>query len=236
MYIFKGSNSPAIGRFLFLAAMILFVLQTGIANSFADNLIRQAQASMLMLGVNAGPVDGIWGPRTQRGVWAFQEMEGLPVSGKLDAATISRLAARKHAVLTGEEPAESAAGQAGPDSSDDAKTAEEPAAEKVEEIPVEKAAPPEKAAKPEEAAAPAPVKAAEAKSAPSQPSPVKAPASSPPAKPVTENSSATAVSGELPAGFKITGKYEEGHRVHVTAKHFDLNSCFSPSDLSGFLL
>ncbi len=210
MHIFKGSNSPAVGRFLLIAATVLFALQTGIALSFADNQVRKAQATMLVLGVNAGPVDGIWGPRTQRGVWAFQEMAGLPVSGKLDAATISHLAARKHAVLTGEEPAESSAVQAGADSSGGAKTEEEPAVEKEAEIPVEKSATPKKAAEPEKAAAPAPVKAAETKPAPAPPAPVKAPASPPSAKQTAESSSATTVSGQLPAGFKITGKYEEG--------------------------
>ena len=102
---FKRPGSP-VSRFLFLAALVLFLLHTGISNSFANDVTKEAQASLLIIGVNAGPVDGKWGPRTQRGVWAFQEMEDLPVSGKLDAATVARLSAKKNEALAGEKPAE----------------------------------------------------------------------------------------------------------------------------------
>jgi len=42
-------------------------------------------------GYNPGPVDGRWGPRTQRAMAAFQQSSGLPSSGEPDAATLDAL-------------------------------------------------------------------------------------------------------------------------------------------------
>src|SRR3546814_20909421 len=42
-------------------------------------------------GHSPGPVDGQWGPRTQRALAAFQNDQGLRPSGKPDAATLDAL-------------------------------------------------------------------------------------------------------------------------------------------------
>jgi peptidoglycan hydrolase-like protein with peptidoglycan-binding domain len=195
-------------RVLFLAALVLFLLQTGVSNSFADNIIRKAQSSMLLRGINPGPVDGIWGPRTQRGVWAYQEWAGLPVTGKLDAATKNRLFTKLYSpsyledVSRDEEERAKARKNAGknipaaqPDQETKAAPVEKPKAAPVE---VAKAAEPEKAPAP-----PAPAPKAEPEKAPDP-----APAPAPKAAPVSAG--AMAAAGDLPAGFKISGKYTEG--------------------------
>lgn len=50
-----------------------------------------AQGRLLNMGFDCGPIDGIHGPRTTNGLIEFQRKEGLPETGKLDAATISKL-------------------------------------------------------------------------------------------------------------------------------------------------
>lgn len=42
-------------------------------------------------GIDAGPVDGIWGPRTHRALREFQDWQGLDSSGQLDAQTLAAL-------------------------------------------------------------------------------------------------------------------------------------------------
>ena len=87
---FKLLNS--IGhRVVVSTIIIIFFLQTGISNSFAGDLVRKAQETLIERGINPGPVDGLWGPLTKGGVIQFQKKEGLPVSGRLDDATKNRL-------------------------------------------------------------------------------------------------------------------------------------------------
>ncbi len=49
--------------------------------------LRTAQASLLFLGFNPGPVDGVRGRRTRSGLIQFQQRFGLEQSGELDADT-----------------------------------------------------------------------------------------------------------------------------------------------------
>lgn len=207
-------------KVLFLAAMVLFLFQTGVSNSFADNLIRKAQSSMLLRGVNPGPVDGVWGPRTQRGVWAYQEWAGLPVTGKLDTATQNRLFSTLYSpryledVSRDEEERVKARMNAGKNV-----PSAKPAKEAAVKVPAEKPkAPPVVVAKAEEPkkapAPPAPApKASEPEKPAAPPAPEKAPpppAPEPAPKAAAVSEGAMASSGDLPSGFKITGKYAEG--------------------------
>jgi hypothetical protein len=52
-----------------------------------DLVLRQAQAALLYLGMDPGPVDGLRGRRTRSALIQFQESHGLPVSGELDDDT-----------------------------------------------------------------------------------------------------------------------------------------------------
>ena len=53
--------------------------------------IKQAQEKLSSLGHDAGPVDGIVGPKTQAAVKEFQESKGLQASGQLDSQTLAAL-------------------------------------------------------------------------------------------------------------------------------------------------
>ena len=46
-----------------------------------DPQIREAQSEMLALGVYAGPVDGVYAPRTKQAIEAYQQMNGLAQTG-----------------------------------------------------------------------------------------------------------------------------------------------------------
>ncbi len=49
--------------------------------------VRAAQLRLLYLGHDPRGIDGFLGPRTAAALGAFQEREGLPVTGVLDTAT-----------------------------------------------------------------------------------------------------------------------------------------------------
>jgi hypothetical protein len=53
--------------------------------------LRTAQAALLFLGFDPGPVDGVRGRRTRSGLIQFQENAGLSQSGELDLDTESAL-------------------------------------------------------------------------------------------------------------------------------------------------
>jgi peptidoglycan hydrolase-like protein with peptidoglycan-binding domain len=53
--------------------------------------VRDAQQRLRAVGAYAGEADGIWGSETQAAVERFQRNQGLPVTGQLDAATMTAL-------------------------------------------------------------------------------------------------------------------------------------------------
>jgi outer membrane biosynthesis protein TonB len=88
----NSRGSCAVGQRVFASIiLIIFFLQMGITSLFAGDLVRKAQQTLVEMGINPGPVDGLWGPKTRSAVTTFQEREGLPVSGRLDDATKKRL-------------------------------------------------------------------------------------------------------------------------------------------------
>lgn len=56
--------------------------------------MREAQQRLNQLGYNVGAADGAAGPRTAAGLRAFQRDNGLPTSGRLDAATMDLLSTK----------------------------------------------------------------------------------------------------------------------------------------------
>jgi hypothetical protein len=52
---------------------------------------QQAQSKLAALGHDPGPLDGIAGGGTRRGVLSFQRQSGLPQTGVLDPATLEKL-------------------------------------------------------------------------------------------------------------------------------------------------
>ena len=53
--------------------------------------VREAQERLNALGYNVGTPDGAAGPKTARALREFQQQQGLPVTGRLDAATAGAL-------------------------------------------------------------------------------------------------------------------------------------------------
>ena len=52
--------------------------------------IRNIQRSLRKEGYDPGPIDGKWGKKTQRAIYAFQRKKGLPTGG-LTLATLESL-------------------------------------------------------------------------------------------------------------------------------------------------
>ena len=57
------------------------------AGSAGLSITAQAQQVLQQLGYNPGPADGVYGAKTRSAVEAYQRDNGLPVTGRLDAAT-----------------------------------------------------------------------------------------------------------------------------------------------------
>jgi len=58
-----------------------------------DLALRTAQAALVYLGIDPGPIDGFRGRRTRSALMQFQEQSGLPETGELDHDTESKLLA-----------------------------------------------------------------------------------------------------------------------------------------------
>ena len=56
--------------------------------------LADAQRKLAELGLYNSKVDGLPGPGTSHAISTFQHANGLPVTGQLDAATVSALQAR----------------------------------------------------------------------------------------------------------------------------------------------
>lgn len=77
-----------------VAVSVLFfvlALQMGTSHVWADDLVRRVQEALVEKGYDPGPVDGVWGSKTQAQIKRFQGSEGLSPSGELDGDTKSRL-------------------------------------------------------------------------------------------------------------------------------------------------
>lgn len=59
--------------------------------TLARELLSRSQAKLKELGLYQGGVDGLYGPGTKAAISAFQQREGLEVSGLPDLQTLSRL-------------------------------------------------------------------------------------------------------------------------------------------------
>jgi hypothetical protein len=57
----------------------------------SERLVRNVQETLKAKGIDAGPVDGIWGPRTHAGLQQFQRAQGIEETGQLNAQTLAAL-------------------------------------------------------------------------------------------------------------------------------------------------
>ena len=66
----------------------------GLSQGATGPAVSALQQALTDVGVNVGPVDGIFGALTAAGLRSYQESRGISVSGSLDADTVRHLAAR----------------------------------------------------------------------------------------------------------------------------------------------
>lgn len=57
----------------------------------SSQLVRSVQDTLQAKGIDAGPIDGIWGPRTHQALREFQDRQGLDTTGQLNAQTLAAL-------------------------------------------------------------------------------------------------------------------------------------------------
>jgi hypothetical protein len=69
--------------------------QTARTAAASRDHIREAQRALLRKGYDPGPVDGIFGPKTEGALRQFQEAEQLPVTGRLDDRSLAALNSRQ---------------------------------------------------------------------------------------------------------------------------------------------
>ena len=81
---------------LSLALLFCMLLGSPLLSASPSPQIRTVQSELSTLGYQPGPVDGLWGGKTRRALKKFQKDQGLPVTGRLDEATLARL----HALTT----------------------------------------------------------------------------------------------------------------------------------------
>ncbi len=53
--------------------------------------VKNLQQTLDNKGFSPGPIDGIWGPKTQGAIRDFQQANGLPATGKLTSDTLAQL-------------------------------------------------------------------------------------------------------------------------------------------------
>lgn len=57
----------------------------------SPQLVRDVQQQLRAKGIEGGPVDGVWGDRTQQAVRQFQQQRNLEPTGQLDVRTLAAL-------------------------------------------------------------------------------------------------------------------------------------------------
>lgn len=57
-------------------------------------VVRQVQLALFIRGYDPGPIDGIFGAKTQAALRAFQSSRRLAMTGQIDGATLDALAIR----------------------------------------------------------------------------------------------------------------------------------------------
>lgn len=58
---------------------------------YNSSTVREVQQALKDKGIEVGPVDGIFGPKTQSAVREFQQKEGISATGRIDRQTLAAL-------------------------------------------------------------------------------------------------------------------------------------------------
>ncbi len=80
------------------------------AQAQPSGVVRQVQQQLKQQGINAGPVDGQWGPLTEKGVRQFQQSKNIQASGQLDEQTLAALGIQEPGSATGSSKTGGSAG------------------------------------------------------------------------------------------------------------------------------
>ena len=80
----------------FISFIICFIFLSSISDiaysqGYESEIVFQTQKNLQELGYNPGPLDGIWGRKTQSTLKKFQHDNGLSMTGKLDSKTKEKL-------------------------------------------------------------------------------------------------------------------------------------------------
>ncbi|MEM6488687.1 MAG: peptidoglycan-binding domain-containing protein, partial [Pseudomonadota bacterium] len=81
----------ALAVLLTLALSLSTLSLPGSATAQTRGQIAAAQGALTQAGYDAGPADGLMGPKTRGALADWQRDRGLPADGTLDPATLARL-------------------------------------------------------------------------------------------------------------------------------------------------
>ena len=73
------------------AVTLAFAVSTSPAFAAGDASVEHAQQALKDAGHDPGSIDGVMGARTTAALKAYQQKQGLPVTGRLDDATAAKL-------------------------------------------------------------------------------------------------------------------------------------------------
>ena len=89
---------PFICVILFALFLVQFPIPEAVAgircyarDSYSKNFIIAVQETLKANGIDPGPVDGLWGSKTERGIAAFQRSKELDLTHDLDGPTLRAL-------------------------------------------------------------------------------------------------------------------------------------------------
>jgi peptidoglycan hydrolase-like protein with peptidoglycan-binding domain len=71
------------------------------AQGMSADTVKQAQQALKDKGHDVGPIDGMYGPQTQKGVKEFQEKQNMKATGRLDQQTLSALGVQEGSSAVG---------------------------------------------------------------------------------------------------------------------------------------
>ena len=98
---------------LTVALGVLGLSLTPSALAASSDDIKKVQKSLIDKGYDAGPVDGVLGPRTRAGIRQYQAAEKLTVTGRLDEETAGKLGVGPESIGGSFEAAGQEVGQGG---------------------------------------------------------------------------------------------------------------------------
>jgi peptidoglycan hydrolase-like protein with peptidoglycan-binding domain len=79
---------------VFLVMGVLVALGAAEAQAeqpYPHHIVRLVQLRLLDVGINPGPIDGLWGPKTSTAVTKYQRRYQLPTTGRLNPPTAKHM-------------------------------------------------------------------------------------------------------------------------------------------------